>query len=189
LRAVGTVGPGDRVLVIGAAGGLGLAAMQIARHLGATVIGAVADRAKLDGLERFQPDAVVDYADPAAMTAAVRAATDGRGVSVAVDNVGSPELWPHVVASVDKHGRIVSCGAHAGGIVSLDMSYFYRMQLRFLATAGTTAQEFRDALALVADGTVGPVASAIRPLDAIAESFGDLQARRNVGKIVVQVRA
>lgn len=187
LRSVAEIGPGDRVLVIGAAGGLGLAAVQIARHLGATVIGAVADRAKLDDVGPAGPDAVVEYADPATFTAAVRAATGGYGATVAVDNVGSAELWPHVVAALDKGARIVSCGAHAGGLVTLDMSYFYRLQLRFLATAGTSTEEFRDALALVASGAVRPVVAGVWSLDRIGDAFRELQARRNTGKVVVQV--
>jgi NADPH:quinone reductase-like Zn-dependent oxidoreductase len=186
LDAVGGVGPGDRVLVLGAAGGLGLAAVQIAHHLGAWVIGAVADPSKLDGLDGG-PDAVVDYADPQSLPGQVRALTDGHGVTVVVDNVGSAELWPHAVASLDKGGRILTCGAHAGGLVTLDISAFYRLQLRLLATAGTTGEEFRRALDLVANGVVRPVRHGTWALEEIHAAFREMLARHNIGKIVVRV--
>jgi NADPH2:quinone reductase len=189
VETVGEVGPGDSVLIVGAAGGLGLAALQLARRLGARVIGAAGDDAKFDALRYAGADAVVSYADPAALPLAVKAATDGHGVTVAVDNVGSPELWPHVVASLDKNGRILSCGAHAGGRVEVDLSLFYRMQLRLLSTAGTTAEEFRRALDLVAQGAVEARIHGEWPLERIGDALRELLARRNTGKIVVRVGA
>jgi NADPH:quinone reductase-like Zn-dependent oxidoreductase len=187
LETVGRVTPRDTVLIVGAAGGVGIAALQVARHLGARVIAVASDDAKLGSLERLGADVTISSADPTTLAEAVRAQTGGRGVSVAVDNVGSPELWPAVVASMDKGGRILSCGAHAGGMVALDMNLFYRMQLRLLSTAGTTDDEFRRALGLVADGVVSPIIHAIRPLDEITAAFADLLARRNTGKIVLRV--
>lgn len=187
LEGVGGVGPADRVLVVGAAGGLGLACVQIARHLGAQVIGAVAQKDKLLGLADGGPDAIVTYSDPPSLTTQVRDLTDGLGVTVVVDNVGSAELWPHVIGCLDKGGRVLTCGAHAGGLVTLDISAFYRLQLRLLATAGTTTDEFRRALDLVAAGTVRPVRHGVWPLDDIADAFEELLGRKNTGKIVVRI--
>jgi NADPH:quinone reductase-like Zn-dependent oxidoreductase len=188
LEGVGGVGPADRVLVVGAAGGLGFAAVQIARHLGAWVVGGVADPSKLDGRDGG-PNAVVSYADPEALPGQVRALTDGLGVTVAVDNVGSAELWPQVVASMDKGGRILTCGAHAGGLVNLDLNTFYRLQLRLLATAGTTTDEFRRGIDLAATGIVRPVCHRVWPLNGIVAALDELLARRNTGKIVLRVPA
>jgi NADPH:quinone reductase-like Zn-dependent oxidoreductase len=187
LEAVGQVGPGDRVLIVGAAGGLGMAVLQVARRLGATVIAAAQGAEKLAALERLGADHVVSYEDPTAFAPAVRAATSGLGVTVAVDNVGSPELWAGVVASLDKGARILTCGAHAGGRVEVDLSLFYRMQWRLLATAGTTGDEFRRALDLVADGSVRTEVHRQYPLEAIADAFRELLERRNRGKIVLRV--
>jgi NADPH:quinone reductase-like Zn-dependent oxidoreductase len=186
VETVGGVGPGDRVLVIGAGGGIGLVTVQLARWLGADVIAAVGDPTK-GAPSAGEGVPVVSYADPAGLSAQVRALTDGFGATVAVDNVGSRELWPAVVASLDKGGRILSCGAHAGGLVELDLNLFYRQQLRLLATAGTTDEEFRRSLALVAEGSVRPRIHAEWPLAEIAEAFRELIARQNTGKVVIRV--
>ncbi len=189
LETVGEVGPSDRVLVVGAAGGLGSAVVQIARRLGARVIAVAGTEAKLARLRELGAETVILSAEPHGLADRVRAETGGLGVTVAVDNVGSPSLWPEVVASMDKGGRILSCGAHAGGRVELDLSLFYRMQLRLLSTAGTTSDEFRRALELLASGAVLPVIHGVRPLGEIREAFEDLLARRNAGKIVLAVPA
>jgi NADPH:quinone reductase-like Zn-dependent oxidoreductase len=183
---VGRVGPDDRVLVVGAAGGVGLAAAQIARTLGATVIAAARSTDRLAAIADHA-DELVAYDDPAELPARIRALGGGFGVSVAVDNVGDPALWPHVVASLDKGGRILSAGSHAGSTMPLDLPLFYRMQLRLLATAGFSDAEFRDALALVAGRRIEAVVHAEYPLSAIREPFEAMIARRNVGKLVVHV--
>jgi NADPH:quinone reductase-like Zn-dependent oxidoreductase len=186
LDAVGRIRSNDRVLVIGAAGGLGLAAVQLARHTGAWVAGAVADIRKLEGVAGG-PDAVISYVPPTALPEQVRSLTDGVGVTVAVDNVGSAELWPEIVASMDKGGRILTCGAHAGGLVTLDLNLLYRQQLQVLASSGSTTDEFRRALDLAATGIVRPVRHGTWPLESIRDAFGELLARRNTGKIVIEV--
>lgn len=189
LETVGGVGPSDRLLVFGAAGGVGSAAVQLARRLGARVIATASSEEKLHALRELGAETAIAPLDPTGLAERVRAMTDGQGVTVAVDNIGSPLLWPEVVASLDKGGRILSCGAHAGGRVELDLNLFYRMQLRLLSTAGTTGAEFRRALDLVASGAVRPLVHDVRPLAAIESAFDDLLARRNTGKIVLQVPA
>ncbi|HEY3523726.1 MAG TPA: alcohol dehydrogenase catalytic domain-containing protein [Candidatus Limnocylindrales bacterium] len=186
VRTVGAVTAGEDVLVLGAAGGLGIAAAQIARTLGARVIAAARSDERLAALDDVA-DATVTYDDPAALTGRVRGVTGGRGVDVVVDNVGDPELWPHAVAAVDKGGRILSAGSHAGATMPLELPLFYRMQLRLLATAGFSDAEFRDALRLVDDGSVRVVVHREYELDTIHGAFEEMLARRNVGKLVVRV--
>lgn len=187
LETVGEVGPADTVLVIGAGGGLGMAAVRLARHLGASVVAVASTEAKLEAAREVGATATVSSASPDGLAARVREVTGGTGVTVAVDNVGDPALWSEVVGSLDKGGRVLSCGAHAGGHVALDLNLFYRMQLRLLATAGTSSEEFVRALELAAGGTVPPAIHAVRPIEEIVAAFEDLLARRNTGKIVLEV--
>jgi NADPH:quinone reductase-like Zn-dependent oxidoreductase len=187
LSTVGSVGPADTVLVIGAAGGLGSACVQIAHHLGARVLAASRGDVRTASVRALGADVVLNYEDPGTLTADVRRETGGTGATVAVDNIGDPSLWPHVVASLDKGGRVLSAGSHAGAIMPLDLPLFYRMQLRLLATAGFSDAEFRAALDLVASGAVTPVVHAEYPLERIRDALVDLAERRNVGKLVIRV--
>lgn len=186
VEAVGQVTAGDSVLVIGAAGGLGSATVQLARSLGARVIAAGASDDRLAAALELGADAGVRSDDATGFAERVRALTDGRGVTVAVDNAGDPTLWPEIVGALDRGGRILTCGAHAGGRVTLDLSLFYRLQLRLLTASGSSADEFRRAMALVAMGTIRPLISGIRPIGDIRGAFGDLLARRNLGKLVLR---
>lgn len=187
LRTVGSVGSDDIVLVVGAAGGLGIACMQVAKVLGAQVIAAVAADEKASAALEAGADAAVVYEPIETFPDRVRTASGGRGATVLVDNVGDAALWKPLVASLDRGGRILSCGSHAGGRVDLDLNLFYRQQLRLLSTAGTSDAEFRDALALVADGRVRPVVHHVYPLTEIRDAFRALLDRANVGKVVVRV--
>lgn len=187
LCTVGAVGSADTVLVVGAAGGLGLACVQVATVAQARAIAAVADEAKAAAARSAGADAALTYEPLDTFADRVRALSGGAGATVLVDNVGDAALWDSLVASLDRGGRILSCGSHAGGHVPLDLNLFYRQQLRLLSTAGTTDEEFRDALRLVADGRVRPVIHRVFPLADIRDGFRALLDRANVGKIVVRV--
>lgn len=186
LEEVGRVGPADVVVVVGAGGGLGLAVVGFARHLGATVVAVAGDERRLAAARAAGAAAAVSSASPSGLADRIRAAAGGRGATVAVDNVGDAALWPEVVAALDKGGRILSCGAHAGGRLELDLALFYRMQLSLLASSGTTAAGFRRALELAASGAVRPGIDSVRPLSGIRGAFEDLLARRTVGRIVLR---
>jgi threonine dehydrogenase-like Zn-dependent dehydrogenase len=185
VQTVGQVGPGDRVLVVGAAGGLGLVVAQLALMLGASVIAAARDVDRLAHLAGTCGFAA--YGRPEELPGQVRALTDGFGATVAIDNVGDPALWPAIVGSMDKGGRILSAGSHAGSIMPLDLPQFYRLQLRLLATAGFSEAEFRAAIDLVARDEIRTIIHREYPLASIRDAFVDLAARRNVGKLVVDL--
>jgi NADPH:quinone reductase-like Zn-dependent oxidoreductase len=187
LQTVGTVGPGDVVLVVGAAGGLGLSCVQVARIAGARVIAVVGNERKADAAIAVGADAAITYDPLDRLADRVRDSSDGRGATVLVDNVGDARLWEPLVAALDRGGRILSCGSHAGGRVVLDLNLFYRQQLRLLSTAGTTDEEFRAALRLVADGRVRPIIERVFPLSGIGDAFRMLLGRGNAGKIVIRV--
>lgn len=189
VEGVGRVAAGETVLVIGAAGGLGSAAIQVAKLLGARVIAAGASDDRLAAALEIGADAGVRSDDPTGFAERVRALTGGFGVDVAIDNAGDPGLWPEVVGALDRGGRILTCGAHAGGRVALDLNLFYRLQLRLLAASGSSAEEFRRAIDLVATGAIRPMIASIRPIAEIRAAFGDLLARRNCGKLVIRFDA
>ena len=132
LRHRAGVKAGDRVLVMGAGGGLGIAGVLVARMLGAHVIAAAGSDWKLErARELLGAEQTVNYS---------RAGwADGlSGVAVVYDNISSPELFDAALGTLAPYGRLVTCGAHGGGVVALNLRTLYR---RHLAIIGDTAMD------------------------------------------------
>jgi NADPH:quinone reductase-like Zn-dependent oxidoreductase len=131
---------GEWVLVMGAAGGLGSAGVQVAKYLGAKVIAAAgaADRVKV-GLD-LGADAGVNYRAQDLTIEAMRI-TEGKGVNVVFENIGDPELFPKAFASLARRGRLVTAGGHGGGIVPLDVNRLYQNHLTIIGATGETPDD------------------------------------------------
>ena len=184
--------PGERVLVLGAGGGVGLAAIGVARALGCRVLGVASTPAKRDAALAAGAEAVLDPATDAVKDAA-RAWAGGTGVDVVLDPVGGPLAEPSLRALGDG-GRYLVIGFASGEIPSLPLN---QVLLRNRCVIGidwgiwamTHAQSqsalLADLLAMVADGRLDPVRPAEYPLDDVARALGDLLERRTVGKIAL----
>jgi NADPH2:quinone reductase len=185
--------PGEQVLVHGAGGGLGVAVIQVARALGARVVGVASTPAKALMAEAAGADVVVDagggWADD------VRAATDG-GVDVVVDPVGS-DRFDDSLRLLRPEGRLLVVGFAGGAIPQVKVN---RLLLRNVSVMGAAWREFLQrepgfvaeagaALeALIAGGRLTPLVGATYPLENGAQALRDLADRRAVGKLVLTVR-
>ena len=174
---------GDTVLVTGAGGGVGVAAIQIAGDVGARVIA-------LTGEPWKQERALALGADLAFATSndgwpdEVREATGGRGVSVLFDNVG-PETWAKTVPLLDRTGRFVCSGATTGFELTVDVVWLYRNHTTaFFYMCGPSA-DLAELVRLVADGRIDPVIDSRFPLSDVAAAEARLAAREQFGKIVL----
>jgi NADPH:quinone reductase-like Zn-dependent oxidoreductase len=157
LVGLGGVQAGDDVLVMAAAGGLGVAGTLVARALGARAIAAAGAGWKLERcLAELGADAGVDYTQPDWSARVREASRDGQGVDVAFENISSPELFGGALAALRPRGRLVTCGAHGGGRVEVDMRALYRRHLTIAGATGATAQQTRDVFAAVAEGRLAP---------------------------------
>ena len=129
LTELGGVQPGQTILVTGAAGGVGSAAVMIARWRGARVVGAIKDDSERAAAERAGAHVMVDTSRER-VTDTVRAATEGRGVDLALDTVGGP-LFEPVLNSLAQKGHMVSITAPPDHQqVSFNLFDFYRKGLR-----------------------------------------------------------
>ena len=185
--------PGEQVLVQGAGGGLGVAVIQVARALGARVIGVAATPAKAAMAEAAGADAVVDATE--GWPDAVRAHSGG-GVDVVVDPVGSDRFLDSLRV-LRPEGRLVVVGFAGGSIPEVKVN---RLLLRNIGVLGAAWREFletdpgfvAEAAAalngLVADGRLNPLVGATYPLEDGAAALRDLAERRAVGKLVLTVR-
>lgn len=178
-----TVRPGDWVLAMGAASGVGSAAIQIARGLGARVLSTASSPAKRELGLRLGAEAVLDLAAPD-WPGEVRRLTGKRGVDVVVEHLGGPVL-PRVFECLARGGTVVTCGATAGRQVSFDLWPFFVKQQRLVGSYGRSRADMIQTLAWAADGRLRAVVDTVLPLAEAETAFARLRSRQVLGKLVI----
>jgi NADPH:quinone reductase-like Zn-dependent oxidoreductase len=180
----GRTTPGDTVLVLGAAGGVGLAAVQIAKLVGARVIATASSNTKLARLRALGADDVINYVSDASWDVTVRRLTGKRGADVIVETVGA-STWEHSIRALGKHGRLVTSGATSGPIGPTDIRYLFRREHAILGANGWTHDELRRVAALAFGGRLKPVIDRTLPLERAGEGEVAMARREVFGKVVV----
>jgi NADPH:quinone reductase len=173
------------VLVMGAAGSLGAAAVQVAKHRGAHVIAAAGTAERAQTAMALGADAWVNYRD-SDLAAEVQRITDGKGANAVLENIADPDLWPGAFNSLAVNGILVTVGAHGGGRVELDVRKLYRDALTI--RSGLNHREpgdGDDALALAASGVYKTTIHTLLPLSKAAEAHRIASDRSIIGKIVM----
>ncbi len=182
MALMASIGRGDIVLVTGASGGVGTFLVQIAKHLGATVV-AVAGQAKADALLSLGADAVVAR-ETGDLENAVLSATDGVPLSVVTDVVGG-DHFPQYLSLLGRGGRYVTAGAIAGPLVTLDLRTLYLKSLEFYGSSVYRPDTFPTLMRFVEEGGITPVASSIYPLSEIHVAQSAFLQKTHVGSLVL----
>lgn len=174
---------GDWILVIGAASGVGSAAIQIAKKLGGYVITTGSTEEKRALAIQLGADFVVDstYRD---WPAEVRKITQKRGVDIVIEHVGG-EVLQQCFTCLARNGRIVTCGATAGREVSLRLWPLFVKQQSLIGSYGRNRKDIQATLEWAADGKLKPAIHKVFPLANLPEAFGVLRDRQVMGKVVV----
>lgn len=170
------LGP-ERVLITGASGGVGSAAVQLARRRGATVT-AVASKAKADEVAALGADRVLDRNDDLVK------ALGRETVDVVVDLVGGAQ-WPGLLDILCRGGRYITAGAIAGPMTELDLRTLY---LKDLTLFGSTWQDdcvFPDLVSYIENDEIRPLVARTYPLKDIATAQEDFLAKKHTGKLVL----
>jgi NADPH:quinone reductase-like Zn-dependent oxidoreductase len=183
VATVAAVRPGETVLVPSASGGVAGAAVQAALIAGARVIASVGAPEKIAAVEALGADRVFCYRETP-VAEAVAEATDGRGVDVVVDTTGGPLFAEHL-AAMAPDGRLVTCGAHAGEVVSLDIIELFRKGHRILGFRVASPDEFRTSLAMALDGRIRVPVARTFPLPDAAAAHAFMERREHVGKLLL----
>jgi len=184
LRDRGGLKAGESVLVMGAAGGLGSAGVQIARLLGATVIAAAGAPERVRAALDLGADHAIDYRAED-LTARVLEITGGRGVDLVFENIADPVLFPKAFHAIARHGRLVTAGSHGGGEVMLDVKRLYLYQIAVMGSIGFTHADVEASLEAAAQGKLAVLIDAILPLAQAREAHERVAAREGVGKIIL----
>jgi putative PIG3 family NAD(P)H quinone oxidoreductase len=195
LFTLGRLGAGDVVLIHAAAGGVGSAAVQLARQAGAHVVATAGSAEKLERVRALGARTLVNYRTED-FVAAVKAASGGKGADVVLDFVGAA-YWPKHAECLATAGRVVVIGVLGGASADVNLAQLLmrRLQIlglvmrsRALADKIAITQAFiRESLPLVADGTLVPVVDSVFPLDRAAEAHEKMERNDNVGKIVLSL--
>jgi NADPH2:quinone reductase len=188
----GALQPGETLLILGASGSLGMAAIELGKHLGARVIAAAGSAEKVALCKERGADEGIDY-DREDLKERAKALTDGRGVDVVYDCVGGDYAEAALRAMAWK-GRFLVIGFTAGiPKVPLNLALLKGCQIVGVFLGAMTGKEpklrdeiERELLALMAAGQLNPHVSKRYPLEAAPQALRDMLDRKVVGKIVVE---
>ena len=188
----GQLKAGETLLVLGAGGGVGLAAVELGKLAGARVIAAASSPEKLDAARRAGADELIDYSQ-ADLREAVKAMTDGRGVDVVYDPVGG-QYTAAALRTLGWRGRLLVIGFAAGDIPKIPLNLPLLMERSIVGVywgewtkraPGEFAAAVRQLGAWFAEGKLRPHISATYPLADAARAIRDMAERRVMGKVVL----
>ena len=179
-----SVRPGDWVLVMGGASGVGSAAIQIARQLGAQVISTGSTEAKRQFALGLGAGHVVDSTKPD-WASDVREITRKRGVDLVVEHVGGDVLL-QCFTCLARGGTIVTCGATAGREVRLKLWSFFVKEQKLVGSYGRSRKDIQAVLEWAAQGKIKPSATQVFPLEQTPAAFAALRGRQVMGKVLVE---
>jgi 2-desacetyl-2-hydroxyethyl bacteriochlorophyllide A dehydrogenase len=174
---------GDWVLVIGGASGVGSAAIQIAKQLGARVLSTGSTETKRNLAKQLGAEVALDPAAPD-WPAEVRKLTGKRGVDLVIEHVGG-DVLRKCFDCLARGGTIVTCGATAGREVPVDLWPFFVKQHRLIGSYGRNRVDLQETLEWAAGGKLKAVIDSIVPLNETPAAFAKLRSRNVIGKLVV----
>ena len=186
---------GEAILVTGAAGGIGLACVELAHLLGARVIAAVGTAAKAAVVREYGAEEVVDYSRED-VRQRVKALTGDEGLDVCVDNVGGA-LFTTLARLMRWNGRLMPIGFTSGEIPSLAMNLPLLKNFSIVGVfAGAWTERFPDdasraaetVMAWVSEGKLRPRIDRVLPLERAADAMSAIAQRSVQGRIVLQIR-
>ena len=177
--------PGEDVLVHAGASGVGHAAIQIARLLGARVITTVGSASKVELVRALGADHVIlyreqDFAD------AIRQLTGKRGVDVILDHVGA-DTWERNIRSLARGGRLVACGSTSGHEVPTNLRFLFFKNLSLLGSTMGSKAELAQILGLIERGSLRPVVDRVLALEEVGRAHTLLEQRQVSGKVVLRI--
>jgi acryloyl-coenzyme A reductase len=188
LRDVGKLQMGETALITGAGGGLGLHAVQLARLAGAYVIAQTTSPDKADLIREMGAHEVVVHTRGGDFSSQVKRLTDGRGVDVLVDNVGTP-LFEPMRRSLGVAGRWILIGQLTGQFVPFNPAQLFLKNQSMLSVTSTSRNQLEDVLALMKRGQVKAVVTRSLALEEAGEAHTLMEAGRVTGRILLRPNA
>lgn len=182
----GQIQPGELVVVLGASGGLGTGAVQIAAMLGAEVIAVASSQNKLKRLGEHGAQHLVQ-ASGADYGAAVWKLTAKKGADVIIDTIGAA-TWPTTLRTITHGGRILICGATTGFEVPTDLRYVWVRESTIIGSDGYKRSDLEQLLSLVEHKKINPIIDRVVDFNGVRAAQQAMEQRSILGKVIVQPR-
>ena len=185
-----TIKAGDRVLILGASGGVGTGCVILAKLLGAEVIACASSEAKMAHLKALGADETIDYTKVDFSKWAVekygkpqRRSYEG-GVDVVINFTGG-DTWLPSLRCIKRGGKLLVCGATAGHDPKEDLRYIWTFEINVVGSNSFYDDDLKGLMQLIADGKMRPVIDKVLPLDEAREGLRMIRDREVIGKVVV----
>lgn len=185
IRVAGGIGPGQPVVVTGAAGAVGSAAVQLVSALGGRAIAVVQDAAQEEFVAALSPAAVIRL-DHETLADGVRRVESG-GAALAVDTTGVPAVFGAAIDALGWGGHAVTCSGAPSAVAELNLSDLYRLRRTVHGSAASDVADVVDALTLVAAGAVRPQVGVVLPLLDFRDAYAAVLDPARNGKVVMEV--
>ncbi len=186
-----TVRPGERVLILGASGGVGTGCVILAKHLGAEVIACTSSPEKMHKLRELGADEVINVNDVDFSRWAVekygkpqRRSYDG-GVDVVINFTGG-DTWHPSLRCLKRGGKLLVCGATAGYDPKEDLRYIWSFELKVIGSNSFYDDNLAALMTMIDQGRMKPVIDKVLPLEQAREGLRLIQDREVIGKVVVE---
>src|SRR5271169_1407913 len=185
-----TIRKGERVLVLGASGGVGTGCVILAKLLGAEVIACASSAEKMKRLEERGADEVINYQEVDFSKWAIerygkpQRRSYGGGVDVVINFTGG-DTWLPSLRCLKRGGKLLVCGATAGHDPKEDLRYVWTFELKIIGSNSFYDEDLKGLMQLIQDGKIKPVIDKVLPLDGAREGLRLIQDRAVFGKIVV----
>jgi len=185
-----TVKRGDRVLILGASGGVGTGCVILSKLLGAEVIACASSSEKMEKLKEMGADEAINYTEVDFSRWAVerygkpqRRSYEG-GVDVVINFTGG-DTWQPSLKCLKRGGKLLVCGATAGYDPKEDLRYIWSFELQIVGSNSFYDENLIALMDLIKEGEIKPVIDKIVPLEGAAEGLRLIQDRQVIGKVVV----
>jgi NADPH:quinone reductase-like Zn-dependent oxidoreductase len=185
-----TIRKGEKVLVLGASGGVGTGCVLLAKMLGAEVIACASSADKIARLQELGADHVINYKEVDFSKWAIerfgkpqRRSYEG-GVDVVINFTGG-DTWAPTLRCVKRGGKILVCGATAGYDPKEDLRYVWSFELKIIGSNSFYDENLKALMDLIEEGTMKPVIDETLPLERAAEGLRMIESREVFGKVII----
>jgi NADPH:quinone reductase-like Zn-dependent oxidoreductase len=185
-----TIRKGDRVIVLGASGGVGTGCVILAKHLGAEVIACAGSADKMRRLKELGADEVINYREEDFSRWAIarygkpqRRSYEG-GVDAVINFTGG-DTWQPSLKCLKRGGKLLVCGATAGYDPKEDLRYIWSFELQIIGSNSFYDDDLSGLMDLIAQGKMKPVIDKVLPLEQAVEGLRLIEDREVFGKVIV----